>query len=67
MEKVFWRDWLERTLWTLAQATISVIIVETADLDYWWVAPLAMVLAALKGLVASKIGNPETAAIGGNG
>lgn len=63
----FWKDWLERVGWTLAQVVLGVLIVETADLPYWWVVPLTSVLSMLKGLVARKVGDPDSAALGGNG
>lgn len=63
----FWKDWLERVGWTLAQVILGVLIVETADLPYWWVVPLTSVLSMLKGLAARKVGSPDSAAIGGNG
>ena len=62
----FARDWLERVAWTMAQVVLGVLIVETADLPYWWVAPLAAILSALKGLVARKVGDPNSASLGGD-
>lgn len=60
MSKYF-KDWLERVAWTAAQAAVGVLIVETQDLDQWWVFPIAAGLAGLKGFIAKKIGNPDSA------
>jgi len=63
---VFWRDWLERVLWTLAQAVLAVLIQQTADLPYQWVPLLTMGLSMVKGLVAKKIGDTNSASLGGD-
>lgn len=55
------KDWLERVLWTLAQAVLAILIQQVADLPYEWVPILTAVLAAIKGLVAKKVGDPESA------
>lgn len=62
----FWKDWLERVLWTLAQAALAVLAVAVTDLPYWWVAILTPLLSALKGFVAKKVGDGNTASLGGD-
>lgn len=57
----FWRDWTERVFWTCAQVVLAVLIKETADLDGSYVPVIAVLLAGLKGMVAKKIGNGESA------
>lgn len=63
----FWKDWTERVLWTAAQAVVGVGIVEvtslSSDSNVWWAALLIPALSALKGLVAKKVGDPDTAAL----
>lgn len=58
----FSKDWLERVLWTLVQAVLGVAVVAVADLDYVWVPIVAAALAGLKGVVAKKVGDPQSAA-----
>lgn len=58
----FWKDWLERVLWTSAQVVVGVLITATANLDGYYVPIIAAGLAALKGLLAKKVGDPNSAA-----
>lgn len=58
----FKKDWLERVLWTAAQAVLGVVAVEVADLNLAWAPVVAVAVAALKGVVARKVGDPESAA-----
>ena len=60
----FVKDYLERLAWTVAYAAIGFAIVESNDLDPQYFAGITVLLMAAKGIVAKKIGNPETAAIG---
>lgn len=55
------KDWLERVAWTAAQAAVGVVVVEVNDLDQWWVFPIAAALAGLKGFIAKKVGNSDSA------
>jgi hypothetical protein len=57
----FGKDWLERVSWTAAQAAVGVLAVEVGGLDVWWAVGAATALAALKGWVAKRVGNPESA------
>lgn len=59
--KQFWKDWSERLLWTLAQAGLGLVSVEMLDLPLWAVPLVAAGLSAAKGIVARKIGNPDSA------
>ena len=60
------KDLVERIFWTAAEAALAVGVLEIADPDIvdpkaWWAVPLASAAAALKGLVAKKVGKPESA------
>lgn len=57
------RDLLERLLWTITQAGVGVLVVEAADWTAWWAVPIAGLLMYVKGVVAKKVGDPETAAL----
>lgn len=56
------KDLLERLLWTIAQVTVGVLVVESAGWDAWWAVPVAGVLMVAKGFIAKKIGDPNSAA-----
>lgn len=58
----FWKDWLERVFWTLAQVVLAVLIKEVGNLDGAYIPAIAAGLAALKGFVARKVGDPDSAA-----
>ena len=61
--KTFLLDMLERTLWTFAQASAAVLIVEQDwTPDVLKVAVTAGAIAVLKAIVASRIGNEDSAA-----
>jgi hypothetical protein len=60
---IYVRDLVERTLATVTQAAIAYIIVESANWQGWWVAPVAMGLALAKGVIAKYIGKSESASI----
>lgn len=64
MVKPWWRDALERILWTAAEAGLSAAIVIVAELDLYWAPILATVLAAVKAWVAKRVGGSGDAAIG---
>jgi hypothetical protein len=57
----FWADWIERVLWTLAQAGVGLVAIDQFDLPLWLVPIAAAGLSALKGLVAKQIGNKDSA------
>lgn len=61
--KRFLLDLLERTVWTLLQALTGFLIVESADWDPAYAVPIAAGLAVLKGVLATKVGAPNTAAM----
>lgn len=54
-------DLLERVFWTLVQAGSATAIVEWFDWDRKWIAPIALVLAAVKGAAGLVVGNGGTA------
>ncbi|NYI04932.1 hypothetical protein [Allostreptomyces psammosilenae] len=62
MNSSFLLDLLERVGWTAAQAGVGVVAAETAGLETWWAVPIATLLAAVKGQIATRIGAPGTAA-----
>lgn len=45
----------ERALWTGAQATVALLVVELADQPVWWAAPLALVLSSAKTWVQERL------------
>lgn len=57
----FWLDLAERVGWTAAQVVLGGITVEVFDLPSWAVAPVAVAIAAAKGLVARHVGDPDSA------
>lgn len=48
-------DMAERALWTGAQAGLSLLAVELADVSTWWAAPLALVLSSAKTWVMQRL------------
>ncbi|WP_174248477.1 hypothetical protein [Streptomyces hoynatensis] len=48
-------DMAERALWTGAQAGLSLLAVELADVSVWWAAPLALVLSSAKSWVVGRL------------
>jgi hypothetical protein len=60
------KDYAERLVWTVIYAVASFALVNLADLPKQWLVIAPVVLMAIKGVAAKKIGDPETAAIGGN-
>lgn len=57
------KDIIERTFWTAVQAFLAVfVITDVSSLKSAGVAAAAAVIAAVKGLAASKVGDPESAA-----
>lgn len=57
----FWKDALERILWTAAQAAVAAGAVYVADLPPAWIPVGTVIMAVLKALVAGQVGNPDTA------
>jgi hypothetical protein len=58
----FWLDLGERVAWTAAQVALAGVTVDAFDLPSWAVLPTAAALAALKGLVARRVGSSDSAA-----
>lgn len=57
------KDIIERTFWTAVQAFLAVwVMTDVSSLKSAAVAAGAAVIAGLKGLAATKIGDPESAA-----
>lgn len=76
MTNRFWKDLLERCFWTFVQTFLALFVAQLAagtvdewsGIDAWFTAlraagvgAVAATLALLKGLIASRIGNPESA------
>jgi len=59
----FWLDLAERVVWTAAQVALAGVTVDVFDLPSWAVLPAAAALAAVKGLVARHVGDPDSAAM----
>jgi hypothetical protein len=57
----FLKDFAERVSWTAVQAALGLVVVESFDLPLWSVPIAASALAAVKGYVAKKIGNKDSA------
>jgi hypothetical protein len=57
----FKRDALERVGWTAAQGALGAVTVVAADLPPWAFVPVTAAFAALKVLVARKVGDPNSA------
>lgn len=55
-------DLLERVAWTMTQAALGVLAVAVADLPPAYAPVVAAALAAAKGWVARKLGDPDSAA-----
>lgn len=55
----FWLKWLERVLWTAVQAALGLVTVDLFDLPTAWVPVIATALAAVKGWVARRVGDPQ--------
>lgn len=47
-------DMAERAGWTGLQAALSLLVVELADVQVWWAAPLALALSAGKTWILSR-------------
>lgn len=58
------KDLIERVVWTAAQAGVGVLIVANTNTPTAYAAVFAAGLALVKGFVAKKVGNPDSAAIG---
>ena len=63
MSKAFWIDLAERVGFSALYAGVSVATVDLADLPYEYTPVLIAALAALKGVLASRVGNPDTAGV----
>ncbi|MFJ2249457.1 hypothetical protein ACIQGT_40415 [Streptomyces sp. NPDC093108] len=48
-------DAAERAGWTGVQAALGILIVDLANIDLWWAAPIGLVLASAKGWVAGRL------------
>lgn len=58
------RDLIERVIWTAAQAGVGVLVVANTETPTAYAAVIAAGLALVKGFVAKKVGNPDSAALG---
>lgn len=59
--KKYLLDLGERMFWTGAQAALALVSIEAFDQSKWWVVPVAIALAGVKGFVARKVGSPDSA------
>lgn len=59
----YFKDALERVLWTAVAAGLSALGVYVADLPSEWIPVGTVILTTLKVLVAKKVGNPDTASM----
>jgi len=57
----FWKDLIERVVWTAAQAGVGVLIVANTDTPTAYAAVIASALALVKGFIAKKVGNKDSA------
>lgn len=55
------KDVAERTFWTAAQAGVGYVATHLTGIPTVYTIPIATGLAALKGWIATHIGNPESA------
>lgn len=55
------RDVLARAGWTILQVAVAALVVVLADVPAWWAVPIATALSAAKSIIATKVGDPETA------
>lgn len=62
MSRKLWVDIAERAGWTFAQALVALFVAHQADLSTEWAPVVAAGLAILKGLLASRVGDKESAA-----
>lgn len=59
----YFKDALERVLWTAVAAGLSALGVYVADLPAEWIPVGTVVITTLKVLVAKKVGNPDNASM----
>ena len=57
----FPKDLLERAFWTGAEAAVALVTVNQLDLDNWLIVPIGIALAALKALIARRVGKTDSA------
>lgn len=57
----FWKDALERILWTAAAAAIPAVAYYVDLLPVQWIPLGTVAVTVIKVLVAGHVGNPETA------
>jgi hypothetical protein len=55
------KDAAERVIWTGAQVVVASVSVEALGLPEWAIVPATIGLAALKSLVARKVGDDDSA------
>jgi hypothetical protein len=57
MKNTQYLDILERVIWTTVQVVSAAAVVEFFNLDPKWAVPIAVVLAAVKNILATRFGN----------
>lgn len=62
MNIALWKDIAERAIWTAIQAFIAVVTVSGWDWESIGAAVLAAVISVVKGVAATRVGDPHTAA-----
>lgn len=63
MSKTYFKDLGERVAATAVEASVSLLIVETASWGYEWVPVLTTLLSVIKGIAARYIGNSDEATL----
>lgn len=63
MNKKIALDIAERVIWTTAQVLVAYAITNQAQIPGQYVVIIAPVLAVLKGIIAQRVGDPNSAAI----
>lgn len=59
----YFKDALERVLWTAVAAGLSSLGVYVTDLPAEWIPVGTVIFTTLKVMVAKKVGNPDTASM----
>lgn len=60
-DRKYWLDLGERVGWTCAEAALGVVTAEVLGLSGTWAVLFATATAGVKGYVARRIGNPNSA------
>lgn len=61
LSRKFVLDWAERIAFVVAYVVVSQVIVALGGLDQAWVSVIIPGLAAVKGILAKRVGDPDSA------